>query len=134
MLNCDIFSSNFFWNQYVVDFLCIFFFFQYRKKNEMRRFLGRNEMRAAYWKQTWFFLALSQKPEIAFNSSKGIIWAFIVLLLKTALCFALVMAFSWETDLWVTLDDFTVKTQIWEGKSVFNWKSIKQKRNVMCSR
>ena len=33
--------------------------------------------------------------------------------------------FSWEIDFWVTLDDFTVKTQNWEGKSVFNWKSIK---------
>ena len=54
VLNCDIFSSNFFWNQYVVDFLWNFFF-QYRKKNEMRRFLRRNEMRAAYWKQTCFF-------------------------------------------------------------------------------
>ena len=30
-----------------------------------------------------------------------------------------------ETYLWVTLSDFTVKTQIWKGKSVFNWKSIK---------
>ena len=34
-------------------------------------------------------------------------------------------AFSWETDLWVSLGDFTVKTQNWEGKSVVNWKSIK---------
>ena len=34
------------------------FFFQYRKKNEMRRFLRRNEMRAAYWKQTCFFFSL----------------------------------------------------------------------------
>ena len=33
-------------------------------------------------------------------------------------------AFSLETDLWVTLGDFTVKTQNWEGKSSFNWKSI----------
>ena len=24
----------------------------------MRRFLRRNEMRAAYWKQTWFFFSL----------------------------------------------------------------------------
>ena len=31
-------------------------------------------------------------------------------------------AFSWETDLWVTLGDFTVKTQICEGESVSNWK------------
>ena len=46
--------SNFFWNQYVVDFLWIFFF-NIGKKNEMRRFLRRNEMRAAYWKQTCFF-------------------------------------------------------------------------------
>ena len=29
-------------------------------------------------------------------------------------------AFSWETDLWVTLGDFMVKTQNWEGKSAFN--------------
>ena len=36
-------------------------------------------------------------------------------------------AFSWEIDLWVTLGDFTVKkkTQNWEGKSVFNRKTIK---------
>ena len=33
-------------------------------------------------------------------------------------------AFSWETDLLVTLGDFTVKMQNWEGESVFNWKSI----------
>ena len=33
--------------------------------------------------------------------------------------------FSWETDLWVTLGDFTVKKKRnWEGKSIFNWKSI----------
>ena len=30
-----------------------------------------------------------------------------------------------KNDLWVTLDDFKVKTQIWEGQSAFNWKSIK---------
>ena len=29
-------------------------------------------------------------------------------------------AFSWETDLWVTLGDFALKTQNWEGKSVIN--------------
>ena len=33
-------------------------------------------------------------------------------------------AFSRETDLLVTLGDFTVKTQNWEGKTVLNWKSI----------
>ena len=32
----------------------------------------------------------------------------------------------------VTLGDFTVKTQNLEGKSVFNWKLIKLKRNVVC--
>ena len=32
-----------------------FFFFNIGKKNEMRRFLRRNKMRAAYWKQTCFF-------------------------------------------------------------------------------
>ena len=40
-------------------------------------------------------------------------------------------AFSWETDLWVTLGDFTVKNENWEGKSVFKWKSIKLKRTVL---
>ena len=41
-------------------------------------------------------------------------------------------AFCWETDLWVTLGDFTVKkTQNWEGNSVFNWKSIELKRNLL---
>ena len=36
-------------------------------------------------------------------------------------------AFSWETDRWVTLRDFTVKTQNLERESVglFYWKSIK---------
>ena len=33
--------------------------------------------------------------------------------------------FFWKTDFWVTLGDFTVKTQNWEGASVINWKSIK---------
>ena len=39
--------------------------------------------------------------------------------------------FSWETDVWVTLGDVTVKKKKkkkkknWEGKSVVNWKSIK---------
>ena len=48
-----------------------FFFFQYRKKNEMRRFLRRNEMRAAYWKQTcFFFFSLTNKTT---NFGHGII-------------------------------------------------------------
>ena len=34
-------------------------------------------------------------------------------------------AFSWETDLWVMLGDFTVKNANWAGKSVSNWKLIK---------
>ena len=42
--------------------------------------------------------------------------------------------FSWEIDLWVTLGDFTVKMQNWEGKSVFNWKMIKLKQNMLCCR
>ena len=29
-------------------------------------------------------------------------------------------ALSWETDLWVTLGDFAVKAQNWEGKFVFH--------------
>ena len=47
-----------------INTLSIFygFFFQYRKKNEMRRFLRRNEMRAAYWKQTCFFFFFSLNP------------------------------------------------------------------------
>ena len=36
-----------------------------------------------------------------------------------------------ETDLWVTLGDFMVKMQNWESKSLFNWKLIRQKRNVV---
>ena len=44
------------------------------------------------------------ETEIVFNLSKGIIWAYkedgFLLFLK---------AFSWETDLWVTQGDFTVK-------------------------
>ena len=64
---------------------------------------------------------------------------------------------SWNTDLWVTLGDFTVKTnkqtnkqnktkqktnkkytkqnkqkQSLQGESVPNWKSIRWKRNVVC--
>ena len=40
-------------------------------------------------------------------------------------------AFSWETDLWVTLGDFTVqKRKI--GKGNLYLKSIKLKRNVLC--
>ena len=42
------------------------FFFNIGKKNEMRRFLRRNEMRAAYWKQTcFFFLALQMTMILA---------------------------------------------------------------------
>ena len=40
-------------------------------------------------------------------------------------------AFSWETDLWVTVDDFKLNTQSWEDESVFNQKSIKKKRNFL---
>ena len=32
--------------------------------------------------------------------------------------------FTWETDLWVTLGDFTVKNAKLGRESVFNWKSI----------
>ena len=63
-----------------------------------------------------------KKPEIVFNKSKRIIVAF-------------QKAFSWETNLWVTLSDFTIKkTQNWEGKSVLNWKSTKLKRHLLCCR
>ena len=37
----------------------------------------------------------------------------------------LLKAYSWETDLLLTLGDFTVKTQNWEVKSVFNCKWIR---------
>ena len=37
-VNCDIFSSNFFWNQYVVDFLWIFFFNIGKKKTKCADF------------------------------------------------------------------------------------------------
>ena len=40
-------------------------------------------------------------------------------------------AFSRETDLWVTLGDFMIKDANLEGKSVFHWKSILQKRKKM---
>ena len=43
-------------------------------------------------------------------------------------------AFSWETDLWVTLGDFIVKTQNLEGRSALNSKSTKYTRNVVCGR
>ena len=44
-------------------------------------------------------------------------------------------AFSWETDIWATLGDFTEKKknpQNWEGKSAFYWKLIEYKRNLVC--
>ena len=47
------------------------------------------------------------------------IWAYSFAEKKSDGFFAQFKAFSWETDLWVTLGDFTVKTQK-EGKSVFN--------------
>ena len=40
-------------------------------------------------------------------------------------------AFSWEIDLWVTLGDFMVNL---ERKSLFNWKSIRQKRSMVWGR
>ena len=39
--------------------------------------------------------------------------------------FGLFKSIFWETDLWVTLGDFMLKTQNLEGKSVFNWKLVK---------
>ena len=38
-------------------------------------------------------------------------------------------AFSWETVLWVTLGDFTVKDAKYGKEILFNWKSIRQKQN-----
>ena len=54
MLNCDIFSSNFFWNQYVVDF-----FFQYRKKKwNAQIFKVKRNARGLLETNLFFFLAL----------------------------------------------------------------------------
>ena len=52
--------------------------------------------------------AILKKPEIVFNKSKRIIWAYSFM--KRGDGFLLFLkAFSWETDLWVTLGDFAVK-------------------------
>ena len=65
-----------------------------------------------------------------FNRVKTIIWAYSVTKKKTnkqtnktdwLLLF--LKAFSWKTDLWVTLGDFMVNNA--KGKCVFNWKSDK---------
>ena len=58
------------------------------------------------------------KPEIVFHS-KIIILAF-SFVKKRRRVFALLKASSWESNLWVTLSDFALKTQNCEGKSVFN--------------
>ena len=58
MLNCDIFSSNFFWNQYVVDFLWIFFF-QYRKKKwNAQIFKAKRNARGLLETNLFFFFSL----------------------------------------------------------------------------
>ena len=43
-------------------------------------------------------------------------------------------ALSSKIDLWVMLGYFPVKNQKREGKYLVNWKSIKQKRNVVYGR
>ena len=77
------------------------------------------------------------KTEIVFNWNKRIIRAYSSSEKKKRKAMGF-CSFCWETDLWVTLGDFKVKNkkqkQKWEGKSVFNWKSIKLKLNVMCCR
>ena len=56
------------------------------------------------------------KPEIVFNTSIIIIWAY-SFAEKTDEFLLFLKAFSWETDLCVTLGDFTVKKtrKIWKG-------------------
>ena len=38
--------------------------------------------------------------------------------------FHILKVFSWDTDLWISVGDFTVKTHNWAGKSVFNKKLV----------
>ena len=64
-VNCDIFSSNFFWNQYVVDFLWIFFF-QYRKKKwNAQIFKAKRNARGLLETNLFFFLALWKAYKLA---------------------------------------------------------------------
>ena len=53
--------------------------------------------------------ARQQKPEIVFKYSKRIIWAYSFCRNKGDGFLSFLKAFSWETDLWVTLGYFTVK-------------------------
>ena len=53
----------------------------------------------------------------------------IVLWQKRWWFFVILKAFSWDTDLWVTLGNFTVNMQNFEEESAFNGKSIS--RNEM---
>ena len=57
-----------------------------------------------------------------FQLEQKIIYSFLKTLSMIFVCF------------WMTLGDFTVKTQNLEGKFLFNQNSIKKKRNVVCGR
>ena len=61
-----------------------------------------------------------------------IIWAFSYAKKWRFLLFS--KAFSWDTDLLITLGDLTVKTQNLKWESAFNWKLIDKKRNAVCGR
>ena len=52
---------------------------------------------------------MKKKTKIVFNYSKRIIWAYSFEKKKGDRFLLILKAFSWETDLWVTLGDFTVK-------------------------
>ena len=81
----------------------------------------------------WIQTKLSWKPEIVFNKSKRIIWA-CSFVKKRRLVFFFLSIFLRNRSLSDARWFCGKKTQIWEGKSVFNWKSIKLKRNVLCFR
>ena len=76
----------------------------------------------------WIQTLLPQKPEIVFDRVKELFEHIVLQKKKPGDRFLpFLKAFSWETDLRVTLGDFTIKMENWEGTSVFNWKSIKLK-------
>ena len=67
----------------------------------------------------WIQTKLSWKPEIDFNESKRIIWA-CSFVKKRQQVFALLKSIFLRNRSWVTLADFPLKEQNWEGKFVFH--------------
>ena len=51
---------------------------------------------------------------------------------KRGMLLLFLKAFSCNTNLWITLGDFTITTQNLEGECVLKWKSIKHKWIVVC--